>query len=132
MRNITITVYEFPELNNNAKQMALFNVQQIMFDSERDWYDDARHEFSQRIVTNCQYDHGEITKICEDIGLYLTIDFYKKYVFHGGRLGEYILKAFDDYLEVKWRDFYFEDYEIIDYCNDHQILFFEDGEIYQE
>lgn len=130
MKQVTINVYEYQELNDKAKYQAKATIEQDLYESEQWDFQYVLKDFKKQVKPGYQYSHEEIKDICDKIGYWLTIGFYNDYKFHGARLGEYILKAFEDHLENEWNDLYFDDDDISEHCEANEILFYENGVIY--
>lgn len=126
MKEITLKIYTIDELDENAKQKAIQTMREQLFDIERNWYDMAWRDFIKEIEPDYQYSHNELPE-----NYWLDSDFKNyEYKYHGARLGKYILKAFSDYCEKQWDDFFPENDDCIDHANANEYMFFADGEFY--
>lgn len=121
---ITVTVYTFEELSDKARRRACSAIEPRIYDDEGYWHRVAWEDFCNRIDEGVPYAWDELPE-----RVYLQVGFKDAYRYHGGRRGEYIRAAFEKYLAKEWDALTVDEGWVADYCQEHEILFFESGRI---
>lgn len=133
MREVMITVYDYNELDSRAKCNAYGTISQILYDFEFEDWDWTRNKFNELLSSHCFINYDDLSFLLKKhIGDWLCDGFLNKYPYHGLRDTHYVKKAFQKFMDHEWENFFFEECDIVDYCDCNEIVFFEDGTIYQE
>lgn len=133
MREVMITVYDYNELDSRAKCNAHATISQILYDFEFEDWDWTRNKFNELLFPHCFINHEDLRFLLnKHIGDWRCDKFLNEYQYHGLRDTHYVKKAFQKFMEHEWENFLLEEYDIVEYCDCNEIVFFENGTIYRE
>lgn len=126
-KTVSIEVFKFEELQDAPRCRAENTILSRLYDDEQYWYQEVADDFRRCIKPHGLYRHEELPA-----SYWLNFDFNDSYQYHGARRGEYILKAFEEYLDRAWDQVSFDDDDISRYAEDRSMRFYPDGSIYDE
>ena len=133
MRDVTITVYGYGELSDSAKQKARYTIELQLYENESDDWSWAKRKFDELLSPHCFINYEDLRFLIDKhIGHWLLLDFIENYKYHGLRDVHYVKKAFREFADNEWSNFFFEECDVAEYCEGNEIEFFIDGTIYQE
>ena len=127
-KQVSITIYRYDELSENAKSKARDFIKSELYDLENFWMNESLEDFKANVLEDEQYSFDQLPDNISyqwDFNAYLG-----KY--EGVMLGKDLIKAFEKFLIDTYEHLTFSESDIEDFSDEENCWFTDDGSLFSK